>query len=196
MYILLKSFFDKVFALLFILVFSPLFLFISIFIFIIMGKGVFFKQLRVGENGKIFLMYKFRTMLNDDGKLSDIERTTKLGYILRKYSLDELPEFINILLGHMSFVGPRPLLVEYLNYYSPIQFTRHNVKPGLTGLAQIKGRNRINWVNKFRYDVFYTNKISFNFDMYILLNTFKIVFFAENVNANTEETMKKFKGNV
>jgi lipopolysaccharide/colanic/teichoic acid biosynthesis glycosyltransferase len=161
-----------------------------------MGKGVFFKQLRVGENGKIFLMYKFRTMLNDDGKLSDIERTTKLGYILRKYSLDELPEFINILLGHMSFVGPRPLLVEYLNYYSPIQFTRHNVKPGLTGLAQIKGRNRINWVNKFRYDVFYTNKISFNFDMYILLNTFKIVFFAENVNANTEETMKKFKGNV
>jgi lipopolysaccharide/colanic/teichoic acid biosynthesis glycosyltransferase len=87
-------------------------------------------------------------------------------------------------------------LVEYLNYYSPIQFTRHNVKPGLTGLAQIKGRNRINWVNKFRYDVFYTNKISFNFDMYILLNTFKIVFFAENVNANTEETMKKFKGNV
>ena len=194
MYILFKSFLDKICALLILLVLSPLFLFISIFIFIKMGRGIFFKQLRVGEKGKIFLMYKFRTKLNDDGKLSDMERTTNLGYILRKYSLDELPEFINILLGDMSFVGPRPLLVEYLNYYSPIQFTRHKVKPGLTGLAQIKGRNRINWVNKFRYDIFYTNKISFIFDMYILLSTIKIVLIAENVNANIEETMQKFQG--
>ena len=133
-------------------------------------------------------------MLNDNGKLSDIERTTKLGYILRKYSLDELPEFFNILLGQMSFVGPRPLLLEYLNYYSPIQFTRHTVKPGLTGLAQIKGRNSINWVNKFRYDVFYTNKVSFLFDLYIIFSTFKMVVIPENVNANSKETMQKFEG--
>lgn len=159
-----------------------------------MGRGIFFKQLRVGENGKIFMMFKFRTMLIDDGNLNDIERTTKLGNILRKYSLDELPEVLNILLGDMSFVGPRPLLVEYLNYYTPLQFTRHKVKPGLTGLAQIKGRNSISWVNKFRYDIFYKNKISFIFDMYILLNTIKMVLIAVNVNASSNETMEKFKG--
>lgn len=194
MYILIKSFLDKLFALIILIGLSPFFLFISILIYLKMGKGIFFKQLRVGENGKIFMMYKFRTMLIDNGNLTDIERTTKLGNILRKYSLDELPEVINILLGHMSFVGPRPLLVEYLNYYTPLQFTRHNVKPGLTGLAQIKGRNSISWINKFRYDVFYKNKISFIFDMYILLKTIKMVLLANNINANSNQTMEKFKG--
>lgn len=194
MYILIKSFLDKLFALIILIGLSPFFLVISILIYLKMGKGIFFKQLRVGENGKIFMMYKFRTMLIDNGNLTDIERTTKLGNILRKYSLDELPEVINILLGHMSFVGPRPLLVEYLNYYTPLQFTRHNVKPGLTGLAQIKGRNSISWINKFRYDVFYKNKISFIFDMYILLKTIKMVLLANNINANSNQTMEKFKG--
>lgn len=194
MYIFFKSFFDKFCALIILVFLSPLYLFISILIFLKMGRGIFFKQLRVGENGKIFMMFKFRTMLIDDGNLNDIERTTKLGNILRKYSLDELPEVLNILLGDMSFVGPRPLLVEYLNYYTPLQFTRHKVKPGLTGLAQIKGRNSISWVNKFRYDIFYKNKISFTFDMYILLNTIKMVLIAVNVNASSNETMEKFKG--
>ena len=194
MYILFKTFLDKICALLIILILLPLFLFISILIYVKMGEEIFFKQLRVGKNGKIFLMYKFRTMIKDDGKNNDVDRTTKLGAILRKYSLDELPELINILFGQMSFVGPRPLLAEYLNYYSPLQFTRHNVNPGLTGLAQIKGRNKISWVNKFRYDVLYIKKVSFILDLYIIFSTIKMVLKTEYVNANSDETMQKFQG--
>jgi sugar transferase EpsL len=159
-----------------------------------MGRGVFFKQLRVGHNGKIFLMYKFRTMLNDNGKLSDMERTTKLGYILRKYSLDELPEFINILLGHMSFVGPRPLLVEYLPLYSIEQRKRHHVKPGITGWAQIKGRNLLKWDQKFEYDVWYVENQSLCLDLKIVLLTIKKIIISEGINAEGHATVEPFKG--
>jgi lipopolysaccharide/colanic/teichoic acid biosynthesis glycosyltransferase len=155
-------------------------------------------QARPGHNGKIFSLIKFKTMKDandtDGNLLQDFERTTKLGNVLRKSSIDELPEIINIVLGHMSFVGPRPLLKEYLPLYSSQQKKRHNVKPGLTGLAQVNGRNQLSWEEKFRYDVEYAENVSFIMDLKIFIKTILIIFKINQVNQSGNIPMERFHG--
>lgn len=189
---------DITFSLCFILCFWWLYIVIAILIKINLGGPVLFKQERPGLNGKIFTMYKFKSMLeikNREGKLlSDKERLTKFGRILRATSLDEIPEFYNVLIGDMSLVGPRPLLVEYLTRYNRFQFRRHNVKPGITGWAQINGRNTISWEKKFRYDVIYVKKYSFLMDLKILFLTVKKVIVREDINQGENITMEIFRG--
>lgn len=189
---------DITFSLCFILCFWWLYIVIAILIKINLGGPVLFKQERPGLNGKIFTMYKFKSMLeikNKEGKLlSDKERLTKFGRILRATSLDEIPEFYNVLIGDMSLVGPRPLLVEYLTRYNRFQFRRHNVKPGITGWAQINGRNTISWEKKFRYDVIYVKKYSFLMDLKILFLTVKKVIVREDINQGENITMEIFRG--
>lgn len=182
-----------------IIIFSPLLLLIALFVRIKLGSPVLFKQKRPGLNGKIFTMYKFRTMTeerNENGLLlPDSERLTGFGKFLRSTSLDELPELFNILKGDMSFVGPRPLLVEYLPLYNEHQRRRHEVKPGLSGWAQVNGRNAISWEEKFNFDVEYVDKVSFFFDLKIMLLTIKKVFVREGINSATTATMEPFRGN-
>lgn len=184
-----KSFFkrplDFILSLIAIIILSPVLVIVAILIKIKLGGPVLFKQQRPGLNEKIFTMYKFRTM-NDDkdenGKLlPDSMRLTKFGKILRSTSLDELPELFNILKGDMSIVGPRPLAVIYLPYYNENERLRHTVRPGLTGLAQINGRNTVNWEERFEYDVTYVNNLSFVLDLSIFFNTFIKVFKREGV---------------
>ncbi len=164
-----------------------------------MGRPIIFKQSRPGLNGRLFDMYKFRSMkneLDEEGKLRrDADRLTKLGRFLRNTSLDELPELWNVLIGDMSIVGPRPLLSEYLPLYSKEQARRHDVRPGITGWAQIHGRNSIAWAKKFDYDVWYVNNQSFLLDLKIILLTVKKVFQREGINEQGEATMSKFTGN-
>lgn len=162
------------------------------------GKPLFF-QLRPGKDGKIFKLIKFKTM-NDkrdaNGKLlSDAARLTKIGKFVRKTSLDELPQLINILQGDMSLIGPRPLLVEYLPLYNNVQKQRHKVKPGITGYAQVNGRNAISWEQKFEYDVWYVENISLSLDVKIFFFTIKKVLNFEGINSDTAITMEKFTGN-
>lgn len=163
-----------------------------------LGSPVLFKQKRPGKDGKIFELYKFRSMSDardENGKLlPDNVRLTPFGRKLRASSIDELPELINILKGEMSIVGPRPLLVEYLPLYNEEQAHRHDVRPGLTGWAQINGRNAISWEDKFKLDVWYVNNISFLLDAKIFFLTVKKVFIKEGINASAEVTMEKFKG--
>lgn len=163
-----------------------------------MGLPVYFTQHRPGLHGKIFTIYKFRTMTNErDDKgdlLPDSERLHGIGKIIRSLSLDELPQLLNVLKGEMSFIGPRPLLSEYLPLYSPQQSRRHDVKPGITGWAQINGRNAISWEEKFRYDVEYVENISFVFDLKIFFLTLKKVFIREGISQEGEATMEKFTG--
>lgn len=163
-----------------------------------LGSPVIFKQKRPGKDEKIFTMYKFRTMTderNEKGELlSDNIRLTKFGKMLRSTSIDELPELFNIFKGDMSIVGPRPLLIQYLPLYNEKQKRRHEVRPGLSGLAQVNGRNAITWEEKFNYDVEYVKKISFILDVSIVLNTIKKVFKQEGINANSEVPMEVFKG--
>lgn len=173
------------------------FLFISLVLWIVNeDKKVFFKQQRVGKNEEIFTIYKFKTMTNTTDEngdlLPDEDRLTKLGELLRKTSLDELPQLINIIKGEMSFVGPRPLLVEYLPLYSKEQRKRHSVYPGLTGLAQINGRNAIKWEEKFELDIKYTKKISFSMDIKIILSTLILVIKQKNIGYNGSITTEKF----
>lgn len=160
---------------------------------------VLFRQERPGKDGKLFTIYKFRTMSNDTHKggkwLSDIERTTRLGSILRKMSLDELPQIYNVLRGDMSFIGPRPLLKEYLPLYSTRQSHRHDVLPGITGFAQVNGRNAITWEQKFEYDVIYVENLKFRMDTKIFLKTIWNVIRRDNVNNSADTTMEHFKGN-
>jgi lipopolysaccharide/colanic/teichoic acid biosynthesis glycosyltransferase len=164
-----------------------------------MGFPIFFIQPRPGKNGKVFLLLKFRTMsqvADSSGQLlSDQLRLTKLGKLLRKLSLDELPQLINVLRGEMSLVGPRPLLVEYLPLYSREQARRHDVLPGITGWAQINGRNSLSWDEKFKLDVWYVDNQSFFLDLKILFLTLKKVLIREGISANGEATMTKFTGN-
>jgi sugar transferase EpsL len=163
------------------------------------SKGpVFFTQARPGKNKKIFSLYKFRTMKELKDKngnlLPDAERLTKLGKFLRKLSLDELPEFLNVLKGDMSIVGPRPLLAKYLDLYSPEQARRHDVKPGITGWAQVKGRNVITWEEKFKYDIWYVANRSLWLDMKIIFMTIIKVIKGEGISQPGHATMEEFKG--
>ena len=176
-------------ALLFLL---PILLLVALLVRLTMGGPVLFCQLRPGLSGKLFEMYKFRTMLDaPEGFVMDDEaRITKLGRFLRSTSLDELPELINVIRGDMSLIGPRPLLVEYLNNYSATQMRRHEVLPGISGLAQVKGRNNLTWNSKFRYDVFYVDHIGWQIDLIILLATIKVVLLRSGFRSHGEA--KKF----
>lgn len=178
--------------------FSPLFPVISVLIKLESKGPVFFKQKRPGKNNKIFYLYKFRTMkeLRDvqGNLLPDAERLTKIGIFLRKLSLDELPEFWNVMKGNMSLVGPRPLLIEYLQRYSPEQARRHEVKPGITGWAQINGRNAITWEEKFKYDVWYVDHWNLWLDFKIIFITIWKVIKGEGINQPGQATMEEFKG--
>lgn len=171
---------------------------VGLLIRIKLGSPIFFRQPRPGKNGKIFKIFKFRTMNNNKDKngnlLPDNMRLTKFGRFIRSTSIDELPELINILKGDMSIVGPRPLLVEYLTLYNEEQKHRHDVRPGLTGLAQIKGRNNITWEERFKYDIEYVNSVSFINDCKIILKTIQKVVQRDGINASETITMEKFKG--
>lgn len=175
----IKRLLDIIFSLLGLIIASPIFLIISILVLIFMGHPVIFKQPRPGKNGKIFNLYKFRTMTNkkdkDGNLLPDDKRLTKFGKFLRSTSLDEIPEFINILIGKMSFIGPRPMLVRDMVFFSERTMKRQSVTPGLTGWAQVNGRNSINWDNRFEYDLEYVDKISFKMDVKIIFLTVKTV---------------------
>lgn len=177
----------------------PLMIIIYILVRVKLGKPAIFKQQRPGKDEKIFTLYKFRTMTDKKDEkgnlLSDSERLTKFGKFLRSTSLDELPELLNIIKGDMAIVGPRPLLVEYLELYNEEQRHRHDVRPGLTGLAQVRGRNSITWEEKFKEDIEYINKISFFVDIKIILQTIIKVFKREGISQENNATMEKFKGN-
>lgn len=189
---------DFTLSLISIILLSPLLLIVAILVRIKLGKPVIFKQQRPGKNEKIFTLYKFRTMTDkkdENGNLlPDEQRLTKFGKALRNTSLDELPELCNILKGDMAIVGPRPLLVEYLSLYNEEQRHRHDVNPGLTGLAQISGRNAIEWEEKFEEDIEYVNNITFIQDTKIILKTFVKVFKKEGINQEGNATMRKFEG--
>ena len=163
------------------------------------GSGVFFYQQRPGKDGKIFKVIKFKTMTDErdrDGNLlPDDKRLTKVGKFVRSTSLDEIPQLINVIKGDMSLVGPRPLLVQYLPLYSKEQARRHEVRPGITGWAQVNGRNAISWKQKFEYDVWYVDNMSFWLDVKILFLTVKKVFVREGISSQTSVTMEVFNGN-
>ncbi len=193
-----KRIFDIVCALIAMIVFSWLYAVIAILVRIKLGSPVIFKQKRPGLNEKIFTLYKFRTMTdekNENGELlPDEVRLTRFGKLLRATSLDELPELFNILKGDMSIVGPRPLLMQYLSLYNEHQKRRHEVKPGLTGLAQINGRNAISWEDKFDFDVQYVDSVGFLNDCVIITLTLKKVFMREGIHSETAATMEIFNG--
>lgn len=194
--LMIKRVIDFVVSLSLLILLSPLIAIISIIILVFDGKPIFFTQPRPGKNNKIFRIYKFRTMnLQKSGEdKSDFERMTKLGSFMRKTSLDELPQLFNVIKGELSLVGPRPLLVEYLPLYDEIQKKRHDVKPGITGWAQINGRNAISWEQKFSLDVWYVNNWSLLLDLKILYLTFLKVIKKSDVNSSTNQTMDKFTG--
>ena len=196
----IKRIIDFTISLISMLFLLPIFLSIIMIVKINLGSPIFFIQKRPGLNGKLFNIYKFSTMnskLDKNGNLlSDDKRLTKFGKFLRSTSLDELPEFINVLKGDMSLVGPRPLLEEYLSLYSQRQAIRHEVKPGITGWAQINGRNAISWNEKFELDVWYVYNLSISLDIKILWLTLKKVILRNDINHKNHVTMKKFKGNV
>ena len=195
---LIKSLLDKILAVIILVVFSPLLVVLYMLVYFNLGSPVLFKQKRPGLHGKIFTIYKFRTMSDDrdnnNNLLDDKARVTRFGKFLRSTSLDELPELFNIIKGDMSFVGPRPLLAEYLDRYTPEQARRHGVKPGITGWAQINGRNAISWEEKFRLDVWYVDNQSLWLDMKILLITIAKVFKREGISQNGHVTAEEFKG--
>lgn len=196
--LILKRIIDIFISLTGLVVLSPIFLLVSIVIYFKLGSPVFFIQKRPGKNEKIFKMIKFRTMLDAKDKngnlLPDKKRLTSFGKFLRSSSLDELPELINVLKGEMSLVGPRPLLVEYLPRYNEHQARRHEMRPGITGLAQVNGRNAISWEDKFDYDVKYIDNFSLLLDLKIIIKTFSKVFKREDINNKDHATMSKFKG--
>ena len=189
---------DLLLSLFALIVLSPLILIIALIVRVKLGSPVLFKQERPGLNGKIFKLYKFRSMNNatdENGNLlSDEERLGKFGKLLRSTSLDELPSLINILKGDMSIVGPRPLLVKYLDRYNKHQARRHEVRPGFTGYAQVNGRNALTWEQKFDYDVEYVDNITFIGDWKIIFKTVLTVFKREGINSATSATMEEFMG--
>lgn len=177
---------------------SPIILIFAVLIRLNMGKPVFYKQIRPGKNEVPFTLIKFRTMTNQQDLngvlLPDELRKTRLGSFIRSTSIDELPQLYNVLKGDLSIVGPRPLLMEYLTLYNAKQRLRHVVKPGITGLAQIKGRNALSWEHKFKYDVWYVKNQSMKLDLYIIFMTIIKVVLRKNVNAQNHATMYEFKG--
>lgn len=196
---LFKRILDFVCSLIGFIILLPIFLFLTIFLAIANNGKPFFFQQRPGKNNKIFEVVKFRTM-NDKkdaqgNLLSDKDRLTSLGRFIRKTSLDEIPQLINVIKGDMSLVGPRPLLLEYLPLYNEQQIRRHEVRPGITGWAQINGRNAISWKDKFELDVWYVDNISISLDIRILLQTILKVFKSEGISSDTSLTMEKFEGN-
>ena len=193
-----KRLLDFIISLTALVIFSPVIAITALLVRIKLGSPIIFSQERPGLNEKIFKMYKFRSMTNEKDEngelLSDEKRLTKFGKILRSTSLDELPELFNILKGDMSIIGPRPLLVRYLPRYNERQKHRHDVRPGLTGLAQVHGRNEISWDRKFELDVWYTENISFKLDLNIFFDTIRAVFKHEGINSETSATMEEFMG--
>lgn len=189
---------DFTLSLLALILLSPLFVIVALLVRIKLGSPVIFTQERPGYHEKIFKMYKFRTMTDEKDEqgnlLPDRERLTSFGKLLRSTSLDELPELINIIKGDMSIVGPRPLLVQYLPLYNELQKQRHTVRPGLTGFAQVNGRNAISWQEKFELDVWYVKHISFLLDIKIILLTIKSVIKHEGISSETSDTMEPFRG--
>ena len=192
----MKRFFDLILSIIGLIILSPLFLLIIIIIYIVMGRPIFFIQERPGYLGKPFKLLKFRTMLEMDAKeinvIDESKRIKPLGKFLRRTSHDELPELINVIRGNMSLVGPRPLLMEYLPYYTIRQSKRHNVLPGITGYAQIKGRNALSWEEKFELDLWYINNMSLHLDIKILFETIAVVLSGKGVSAKNHITMPRF----
>ena len=193
-----KRLFDFLISLILLLVLSPLILILGVIVWINMGGPVIFAQARPGYGGKIFRLYKFRSMRNASDRngnpLPDDQRLTRLGKFMRSTSLDELPELVNVLKGEMSLVGPRPLLIAYLDRYTPEQARRHDVLPGITGWAQVNGRNAISWEEKFKLDVWYVDHQSLLLDLRILLMTAGKVFKRESINAPGSATAPEFMG--
>jgi len=198
LYLVVKRIFDFIFALILLIVLFPIMLLAAIAIKLDLKGPVLFKQQRPGKDTKVFTIYKFRTMVVEtekDGKaLSDFERMTKVGSFLRKTSIDELPQLINIIKGEMSFIGPRPLLVEYLELYTPEQKRRHEVKPGISGWAQVNGRNAISWEEKFKLDVWYVDNQSLILDLKIVFLTVYNILRKEGINNSSYDTMPFFRG--
>ena len=198
-----KNFFkptlDFLIALIGLLVLSPIFLFVMIGLAIANNGKPFFFQKRPGKNEKIFSIIKFKTMNDkkdaEGNLLSDAERLTPIGAFVRKTSLDEIPQLINVLKGDMSLIGPRPLLIQYLPLYDETQRRRHEMRPGITGWAQVNGRNAISWEQKFAYDVWYVDNVSLSLDVKILLKTIQKVFKREGISSDSSATMEPFKGN-
>ena len=195
----IKPFFDFVFALLLLILLAPVFLILIVLLYIFNRKNVFFFQDRPGKDEKIFKIIKFKTMTDDRNAkgnlLPDEFRLTKMGIFIRKTSLDELPQLVNVLKGDMSLIGPRPLLVKYLPLYNATQKRRHEIKPGITGWAQVNGRNALDWEQKFELDVFYVDHMSFWMDLKIFWMTIKKVVIREGINTEGHATTQNFKGN-
>ena len=193
-----KRLIDIFISFMLLLLLGPLFIIVTFVLTITMGGHAFFIQTRPGRNEKLFKIFKFRTMKiqnHHDGSLQkDIVRITRFGSFIRKTSIDEIPQLINVLRGEMSLIGPRPLLVEYLSLYNEFQKKRHLVRPGITGWAQVNGRNAISWENKFSLDVWYVDHISFSLDVKIFIRTIKKVFKKDGINKNEDVTMEKFIG--
>ncbi len=195
-YVKIKRVMDLLFAIIILIPASAIMLCAAVVIRIGSQGPVLFEQERPGKDGVIFTIYKFRTMRLETEKngrtLSDMERMTRVGTLLRKLSVDELPQLFNILKGEMSFIGPRPLLVQYLERYTPEQMRRHAVIPGISGWAQINGRNGVDWETRFEYDVWYVKNISFGVDLRIFLKTLAIVLMRSGVNQSKGQTMEEF----
>jgi len=195
----IKRGFDLIFSLFGLILFSPFFLVLLVGLFFANRGKPFFFQIRPGESEKLFKIIKFKTMndkCDDNGNLlSDEARLTKIGSFVRKTSLDEIPQLINVLKGEMSLIGPRPLLPQYLSLYNELQKRRHEVKPGITGWAQVNGRNAISWTQKFEYDVWYVDRISFSLDVKIFFLTINKIFAREGISAEGQVTIESFNGN-
>lgn len=200
MYRSAKRLFDLIFSMVLIVLCAPLLALLSVLVYLDLGRPILFRQLRPGLRGAAFTFLKYRTMddsTDENGRLlPDDARLTGLGRMLRKTSLDELPQFINVIKGDMSLVGPRPLLMEYLELYSAEQMRRHEVKPGITGWAQVNGRNAITWDEKFRLDLWYVDNCSFALDVRIILLTVVKIIMRDGINQAGMATAEKFKGSV
>jgi undecaprenyl phosphate N,N'-diacetylbacillosamine 1-phosphate transferase len=198
MYKIIKRFLDFFLALLALIILSPIFLIVYISLFVANNGKAFFLQERPGKNEKLFKIIKFRTMRDirstDKEQIHSLNRVTKIGHFIRKYSLDEIPQLINVIKGDMSVVGPRPLLNSYLPLYNDFQKQRHKVRPGITGWAQVKGRNAISWEMKFEYDVWYVENQSLLIDLKIILLTIKRLIKPEGINTSDGLNMPEFTG--
>jgi undecaprenyl phosphate N,N'-diacetylbacillosamine 1-phosphate transferase len=195
---IIKPICDFLFSLIAMILLLPVFVILGLLLLIVNKGNPFFVQSRPGKNGKVFKIIKFRTMNNSKDKngilLTDAERLTTIGRFIRKTSLDEIPQLFNVLKGDMSIIGPRPLLTSYYHLYNSHQLKRHNVKPGITGLAQVNGRNAISWEEKFNYDVMYVEKISFILDIKIFFKTIIKVIKKDGINSENSATIEPFEG--